>query len=83
MIGGHDGNTTLNSVEILENPNGNWRQGPALIIPRANTHAVVTGANVIYVIGGYNANQFLSSIELLENGRFKFDKDTEFFSTKC
>jgi influenza virus NS1A-binding protein len=67
VIGGNDGNTTLNSVEILDNPNGTWRAGPPLITPRANTHAVVTGTNVIYVIGGYNANQFLSTIELLEN----------------
>uniref|UniRef100_A0A914XUW5 Uncharacterized protein n=1 Tax=Panagrolaimus superbus TaxID=310955 RepID=A0A914XUW5_9BILA len=67
VIGGNDGNNTLNSVEILDNPNGTWRAGPPLITPRANTHAVVTAGNVIYVIGGYNANQFLSSIELLEN----------------
>src|SRR5690606_11685063 len=48
-IGGHDGNGSLASVEILDHPNGNWRPGPPLNTPRANTSAVVTAGNVIYV----------------------------------
>uniref|UniRef100_A0A915CUC5 Uncharacterized protein n=1 Tax=Ditylenchus dipsaci TaxID=166011 RepID=A0A915CUC5_9BILA len=68
VIGGHDGTQSLASVEVLEHPNANWRPGPSLTTPRANTHAVVTAANSIYVIGGFNnGNQFLSTIEVLEN----------------
>lgn len=69
VIGGHDGTQSLNSVEILDHPNGQWRLGPSLNTPRANTHSVVTAGNVIYVIGGFDGVQFLSSIELLESGR--------------
>jgi influenza virus NS1A-binding protein len=67
VVGGHDGTQSLSSVEVLDHPNGRWRLGPQLTVPRANTHAVVTAGNMAYVIGGFNGNQFLSSIEILEN----------------
>lgn len=68
VIGGHDGTQSLQSVEILDHPNGQWRPGPILNIARANTHCVVTAGNIIYVLGGFDGAQFLSSIELLANG---------------
>lgn len=54
--------------KVLDHPNGQWRAGPPLTVPRANTHAVVTAGQVIYVIGGFNGVHFLNSIELLESG---------------
>src|SRR5690606_22433889 len=79
-IGGHDGNGSLASVEILDHPNGNWRPGPPLNTPRANTSAVVTAGNVIYVVGGFNANTFLPTMELLENGKLsKLDIVRKYF----
>lgn len=75
VIGGHDGTFSLTSVEVLDHPNSHsWRPGPTLNTPRANTHAVVTASQVIYVIGGFNLNQFLSTIEVLENGKFFYLK---------
>ncbi|VDP27380.1 unnamed protein product [Heligmosomoides polygyrus] len=67
VIGGHDGQHSLSSVEVLDHPAASWRPGPPLTTPRANTHAVVTAGNVIYAIGGFNGNQFLNSIELMDS----------------
>ncbi|CAI5455785.1 unnamed protein product [Caenorhabditis angaria] len=67
VIGGHDGTQSLDSVEILDSFTATWRAGPALTLPRANTHAVVTAGNSIFALGGFNGNQFLDSIEILEN----------------
>lgn len=67
MIGGHDGTQSLDTVEILDSPSSQWRVGPTLTTPRANTHAVVTAGNVIFCIGGFNGVKFLDTIELLEN----------------
>lgn len=75
VIGGHDGTQSLSSVEVLDHPSAaEWRVGPSLTIPRANTHAVVvnmpdalsTTKCAIYAIGGFNGNNFLNSIEVLE-----------------
>lgn len=52
---------------MLDHPTCQWRPGPPLTTPRANTHAVVTAGGVIYVIGGFDG-RFLDTIELLENG---------------
>ena len=68
VIGGHDGTQSLSSVEILDHPSAQWRLGPSLLGPRANTHAVVTAGSAIYVIGGFDGTQFLSSMEVLDSG---------------
>lgn len=60
----------MTSVEVLDYPNAHsWRLGPSLNVARANTHAVVTARNAIYVVGGFDGSQFLDSIEVLENGK--------------
>lgn len=59
---------SLNSVEILDSPTGEWRSGPSLTIPRANVKAAVTSGDELYALGGFDGTQFLSSIEVLNNG---------------
>nr|CDP96048.1 BMA-TAG-147, isoform a [Brugia malayi] len=67
VIGGHDGTHSLNSVEILDDPTGEWRSGPSLTIPRANVKATVASGDEIYLLGGFDGTQFLSSIEVLNS----------------
>lgn len=72
VIGGHDGTQSLNSVEILDGPTGEWRSGPSLTIPRANVKATVASGGEIYLLGGFDGSQFLSSIEVLNSGSVYF-----------
>lgn len=68
-MGGNDGTQPLITTEVLESPNSHWRAAPSLNTARANTNAVTTAANSIYLIGGFDNVQFLSSVEVLESGK--------------
>jgi hypothetical protein len=57
----------LATSEVLETPNSHWRSAPSLNTARANTNAVVTAGNVIYLVGGFDNINFLSSIEVMES----------------
>ena len=47
VIGGHDGNQSLSSVEILDHPSAQWRPGPSLTTPRLENWILKTNDGMI------------------------------------
>jgi len=67
VMGGHVGNTILNSVEAYNLDTGVWSDLPAMSTKRDGCTAVAVGG-LIFVFGGYDGNTYLSSVEC-----FSFD----------
>ena len=67
MVGGSDGQMTLNSVEIYDFSLGHWTFASNLYVARANMGAVVMG-DKFFLIGGFGGKSFLKSLEVLHAG---------------
>lgn len=66
VVGGSDGQTTLNSVEMYDPITGNWSFACNLGVPRANMGAVVKG-RMFFLVGGFGGKSFLKSQEYLSD----------------
>ena len=65
VVGGSDGQITLNSVEIFDFTTGHWTFASNLVVPRANMGALVVD-KTFYLIGGFSGKSFLRSQEYLD-----------------
>jgi len=65
VVGGNDGISALNSIEIYDPDTHTWSLGPVLRLPRANCGVAVLN-DILYVVGGFNGKKFLNSIEALD-----------------
>lgn len=52
-IGGCDGSSSLDSIEVYDPELEEWRLGPNMTIPRSNVGAAVLN-NYLYAIGGFS-----------------------------
>ena len=64
VVGGSDGQSSLNSVEIYDFDTMTWTHGPTTNVARANVALAVVGQR-LYAVGGFSGKHFLNSIEFL------------------
>lgn len=55
VVGGCDGSSSLDSVEVFDPHVGEWRLGPSLTIPRSNVGVAVLNER-LYAVGGFSGN---------------------------
>ncbi|CAH8901899.1 RING-type domain-containing protein [Caenorhabditis elegans] len=71
VAGGYD-STYMNSVEVYDTDQGEWKDGPSLQRPRADA-AVVPCNGEVYVLGGFNGKEYEEKIEKLSEPGQKFE----------
>ena len=71
VVGGNDGQSALNSIEIYDPEAHTWYLGPSLAIQRANVGVAVLN-DKLYAVGGFNGKKFLNSIEFLDLKRKEY-----------
>jgi len=71
IVGGHDGQSALSSIEILEQIHGSFEQSDASKIPSLQTarsnHTLTVRNDEIYVVGGSSTSSFNTSQERLSS----------------
>jgi influenza virus NS1A-binding protein len=65
VVGGSDGSSAQNTIEIYEPENDVWTYGPSMGVPRVNVAVAVVGRR-LYALGGFNGKVFMDSIEFLD-----------------
>lgn len=71
VVGGNDGHSALNSIEIYDPEAHTWFLGPSLGVQRANVGVAVMNDR-LYAVGGFNGKKFLNSIEFLDLRRKEY-----------
>jgi len=76
-VGGCDGSSSLESIEVFDPVLGEWRLGPNMTIPRSNVGVAVL-EDRLYAVGGFSGNVdawcVLSASYSIEGFRYRFAK---------
>ncbi|CAH8435268.1 unnamed protein product [Heterobilharzia americana] len=70
LVGGYNGQETLNTTWIFDSAAWNWRSGPSLLFPRSSCSAILTSdKRCSLIFGGYSPGKspcgFLDTIEMI------------------
>ena len=62
VVGGYNGSTALNSVEIYDPLTNQWTFAEPMHVKRSSA-AITHSDGVVFVVGGYTGSSFLNSVE--------------------
>lgn len=65
VVGGNDGQSALNSIEVYDPETHTWSVGPTLSCHRANCGVAILDDRM-FAVGGFNGKKFLNSVEYLD-----------------
>ena len=76
-LGGHNGLSIFDSVEMLDTVSGVWTETVPMLSKRCRL-GVATLHGKIYACGGYDGSSFLRSVECFDPVTNKYDDETMF-----